>query len=592
MKFWHTSPEQPSPTSTDGALHFSLLNPFIHEVIGKMETIATMAELQEKLQILSRHQIDAFVREQYGMPLQPTYELMVRVGGRLGIQLFDQRYPSERDTLTVAESGVGVAQNAAESARYQGELRQVELFNHQVKDIISGGKWRESGILPSDSPEPGRHWLIGEKHFYTMPKSDLYAGDRAYVYFFQVAYTPSAEEAGWSMAQVQMAVASGTARGRLRVLMQPVFHDFSHEQLAHLHNAAARAPGTKLDLQPTEAELLAHISQVPSELSGIFGRDFFLHFFQLMAQSSTDNPYYQLLARQQRSEALFQELAPQRADGAEFFSLVLQYELQRLAAQPTTQTDLAARLKLALMMVMSPLIQAKPFDLAASWRAYQQRFPLRRWRLLPVTDKLPSLSSATRQELLHPEYIQQAQQVRIGERDKVANTTMLAKLNPFYLNQVVGNTMCTAMSFGDMTQRMNVFSQPFTQSVMGGLPVLETGQLRSLIGNNIEGWHLGTCIDPDCAVNRAAGRQIRQLVGPCSICASCQLRLEAQDLARFGQENVNQDPRQSKSRLKNLVEQQLEQFAQYFDIRLFLPSILAPTLLDPVSSMSMPVTCR
>lgn len=153
MKAAATTPETLSqPTE---ALHFSLAHPFINEVIRSLDRTASLAELQTKLRQMSAHQIDAFVREQYGMPLQPTYELIARGGGRLGIQLFDRRYPGERDTLAVAEAGVAVAQTAAEAQRYQLELRQVEHFNQTIKIIMQQGKWTECSALPGDNPETG-----------------------------------------------------------------------------------------------------------------------------------------------------------------------------------------------------------------------------------------------------------------------------------------------------------------------------------------------------------------------------------------------------------------------------------------------------
>lgn len=405
-------------------------------------------------------------------------------------------------------------------------------------------------------------------------------------------YTPNADEAQWPLAQLQLAVASGTARGRWRVLMQPVYHDFSHEQLAGLHEAAARSRSESLQLSPTEPDLLAQISRVPTELYGIFGREFFQQFFQLVHQATADNPYFQLLARQQRSEALFQQLARQRQDGAEFFTLVLQHELQRLSIHPNDSAltaGLSARLKLALMMVMSPLIQSLPFDLVASWRAYQRRFPLCRWRSVHSLTEVPQLPLSVQNRLLHPDFVREVQTIKTNRRDRVANTIMLTRLNPAYLRQVTGSTLCTAMSFGDMTQRLSVLSQPFSQSVLGGLPVLEMNQLRNLVGN-VDGWQMGTCVHPDCTVNKKAGHPVNQLVGPCRICASCQLRIEQQDMHHFGQTEPGTSHRRD---LANVARRELDQFKlNFFQVDWLLPSCFAPQLFNQTMPAQVGVDCR
>jgi len=57
-----------------------------------------------------------------------------------------------------------------------------------------------------------------------------------------------------------------------------------------------------------------------------------------------------------------------------------------------------------------------------------------------------------------------------------------------------------------------------------------------VLGKGAEGWHLGTCVSPDCP-----NKGVEQMVGLCEICLHCQLQSEYADYQNaFAQEDGTQ----------------------------------------------------
>ena len=571
---------------------FSLAHLMINELVATVNLAAAESDeqaeliktLENQLERLLVHQLEVFVAESQQLPIQKPYWLEISATDSKKVSLYDTRYPSPRDIKQMSQLAADSADNAVEAERYDLETRQVQAIYEQIENIIYSSNLtpqpapREfidslfrDGLVSSEvelnnrfssiSSNTDQLELIGDRWFYTLPSHPLYPGDKAYLNLCQVVRVVGQQDGG-----------PNGQSDKYFLLVEPFFYDFSDAQLRVIHNLCRReklideqprnvARNTTKQARPvglSQDELLTALSFIPQALQSKFGYEFFKEFFNKVGQeifnesNHTEIKLAELLTSQQRVMATVNHARGQLQKGAVFLAKILLLETSQishqgvshfsgtsgdplqLSAESTVISHLPARLNFAFGLVVSPLVQGKQFDPDQAQRAYLRAFggeiSFKDYSLTNSDEIKIDLRSISPEMLVYlssPDFLRQCRRVKIDRQQKKNYQRGLEILPLFYQNPIVSNSMCSLFSFGNFADRFSTLQTASAQQVMGGMPVFDK-QIVARLSGSAEGWHLGQCIHPNCA-----NKDKTQLVGPCGICLSCQLKMESSELAQW-----------------------------------------------------------
>lgn len=514
-------------------VQFSLSHVFIRELIEQFEAFTRLESLDESLRALSKHQLEVFIREQLGMPLHPGYfmELSRSEWQQGEISLHDSFYLNQENMLTRSRRGVSAATTLEQKHRYELETLQIENLQDELSSELQSSALQvvpESSLLDQVRQRYPAHegnvFTIGQKLLTTMPKSKVHAGDKAYVSVMQALYLPSPLEQNVSQKELRKRIIQGTYLGRVVTVSDSLFYDLTDDDLADTHQLY-----NPLKLQAQEDILMQVVTRLPSELSTLWGRQVFIDLSKRLVAQDSAQSLSRLLARQQAREQDMRRVQPMIEEGARFLAHVLLLELARATANDPQFMEFPTRLYYAFGLIASPLLQKlqNPHNgsIFFSYELARENY-LNTHEMPPV----PALKTGAvidpklRDTVVRPEFLASVKKIQLTPQQKKRMNQGLSSLPTFYLNQVAGNTLCNAFSFGQFIDGNSLLQMPLVKDVMGGMPVRSLSQVRQVLGDGAEGWHSGFCRNPDCP---NAG--VEQMVGLCEICLHCQLQSEYAD---------------------------------------------------------------
>jgi hypothetical protein len=571
-------------------VQFSLSHVFIRELLEQFEAFTRLESLDESLTALSKHQVEVFIREQLGMPLHPGYfmELSQKSWQESEISLHDSFYLNQENMLTRSKRGVSAASTPEQKRRYELETTQIERLQEALSQELSDSKLTRltEGELSTQVRQryPGHQgevFTIGRKLLTTMPKSKVHAGDKAYVSAMQALYLPSPLEAQLSPKSLSERIASGNYLGRIITVSDSLFYDLTDEDLADTHKLY-----NPLTLQPQEDILMQVVTRLPPELSSLWGRQIFIDLSKRLVAQESAQSLSRLLARQQAREQDMRRVQPMIEESARFLAHVLLLELARATVNDPEFLEFPTRLYYAFGLVASPLLQRleNPHNNAIFFS-----YDIARENYLK-THNMPSLTTLKpgavidpqlRDKVIRPEFLQGVKKIQMTRQQKSHYNEALGSLPKFYLNQVVGNTLCNAFSFGQFAEGRNLFQMPLAQNIMSGMPVQSLADVRAILGDGAEGWHLGSCRNPECP-----NKGLEQMVGLCDICLHCQLQSEYADYQSSTNEGEATQPDLSRQMLGSYstLDAVTRDAKRSLSAGLFLPYLLQENLIGNMAS--------
>lgn len=516
-------------------IQFTLAHVFIRELVEQFEQYAKMENLETALRDLCQHQLEVFVREELGMPLHPGYfmQLNKEQWQQGHISLRDSYYLNQDDMLQRSQKAEQTASDPLQAQRYGGETAQIENIQKRIAEQLHAGTLQP--LPPGDLKKyiEQRYgtqltvYSLGNKLLSTMPKSPVHKGDKAYVNSVQAFYLPTQGERTLAPADLQQRIATGTYEGRVITLTDSLFMDLPNWELASIHERYQ--PNQRVGEQ--EDVLLRVVSALPDEFRHTRGREFFVELANTFLNRQERRKTQSIIAHQQSREVAYENVAQSITDGAKFLAQVLLMELGRAAVNDPEFLQFPTRLYYAFGLVASPLLQRLEhprdqrifFSYTRARESYLQTHPM----VQTDISKVQQLSPALVQQVTQDEFLRNTKKISLTPTQKQHYHHSLKQLGGFYLNNVASNALCNAFSFGNFATAPELLSSSLARSALGGMPIMQPQQIAELFGN-AEGWKMGVCIDPSCP-----HKGIKQMVGPCSVCATCQLRADFADYQKY-----------------------------------------------------------
>ncbi len=568
-------------------VQFTLSHVFIRELIEQFEAYARVENLEQTVADLCRHQLEVFAREELGMPLHPGYFMELnREKWQSGeVSLHDSFYLNQASMLERSQKAALTASDAGQQRRYQGETDQIFALQDRITEQLQLGEVRRIpqgellSVIRQRYGETTQAYSLGSKLLHTMPKSDVHKGDKAYVNTLQVVYLPHQSETSLSPQELSSRIAAGTYQGRVVTLTEALFYDFSHQDLADIHEEYRSE-----DVLAEEDVLLRMVTELPDEFRHTRGREIFVQLADAFRVQHKHQGVQTILADQQARETRYNNVQKTIEEGSRFLAQVLLLEMGRATQNDPDFLNFPTRLYYAFGLVASPLLQRleKPYKfwINFSYRKARENYLTTHPFAVDEQWRSKSVPESLREKVSNDAFLRDVKRISLSTQQKEHYQKSLSSLGGFYLNNIASNTLCNAFSFGNFATSPELLNMGMTQQILQGAPVTQLSSIREILGNT-EGWKMGTCVNPSCP-----NVGVHQLVGPCSICMTCQLRSELDDYQKYlslGAENTA-DYRPGMGKTFGGVFDTMNEvrgaYSQYLDPQLILPVVMMNLPLD------------
>lgn len=520
---------------------FHLSHVFLSEFLPQLKqarSLEAAEQLQHELEALLHLQIESFLQEKKGPPIQrPYFESLQQSQEALSFR--DNKYKNQRSSEHPSAMAVAIAADPITQKRYDLEEQQLyelrrllvdELHSPQITELES----KETPAAPNVRQELQRQGLcsfeetqkiytIGHPILYTSPKSPVHEGDKAFVYLCRNIYVPAASETILPEREILKRVQQKTALGKIFLVFDPLYTDLKNAQLAQIHENLQNG-STKI--LPSETSLLLTFSRLEQEYSSLSGYSIFR---QILSQ--LDKKLWTDIALQQEQKTLqLATLEPRIQTVITFLTQVFLLETCLFSSQNFSPSQLAQNLYFALGTGLTAITNGAEFTLEKAWQAYGKatghEYPsgisLQQLQLRAF-HSIQQIDSALISQFDSPQILKQASLIRLSRntRKQFQEGMKLLPQSGTGLLDLLGDTLCNGLEFGNFIDVSN-FNPSISAQALQGMPITSLEQARALglQEDQLKMLKQGFCTHPHCP-----NKGVEQLIHDCSeVCIGCWLR--------------------------------------------------------------------